>query len=101
MSYTIPTRWLIEGTWRGYRSSQDRVVHRSITKDRKIAEQIGKQYGITYTDGTTLELTVRPLNKGERVKDLKNSYGSLICDCLRYDVWTVDGLVKAQKKVPA
>lgn len=95
------TRYIIEGEWTGYRSSQQRIVHREVTDNQKLAEVIMKQYGIRYSDGTMLILRVRAMAKGERAHDLRNSYGSLIRDCFRYGCWSVDGLIEAKKAAKA
>lgn len=91
-------RFLLEAKWLGYSSSQDRVCHREITTDAKLADWVGKNYGITFTDGTTLELYVRPLAKGERVADQKSSYKTLIRDCAYYNVTSVSALTAARNK---
>lgn len=91
------TRWLIEGEWSGYQSSQQRIVHREITDNEKLARAIEKQYGIRYSDGTMLFLRVREMRKGERAQDLRNSYGALIRDCFRHNCWSVDDLMKMEK----
>lgn len=93
------TRFLIEGVWRGYRSSQDRVVHREVTRNASRALWCENSYCIGFTDGTTLELRVREVEKGERIKDLKNSYGSLIDSCIRFQVTSVAALLEAEKAV--
>ncbi len=92
-------RYLLEGTWNGYRASQDRVVHREIITNPNLVEWVQKTYCIAYTDGTTLGLSVRQLNKGERVKDrMMNSYGSLIRDCFYNNVNSVKALLDAEAK---
>lgn len=89
-------RYVIEGEWLGYRSSQDHIVHREVAslKYAQRVMQIG--YAITFTDGTSLRLTVRPANPREKVKPI-NGYGSLIRDCAWYGVNSVDGLTKIRK----
>lgn len=86
------TRWLIEGEWSGYVSAQRRVCHREVISDKGLAEKLRKAYGITYTDGTMLLLTIRPMTKGERATDLRDGYSSLIRECAHHDIWTVSGL---------
>lgn len=93
--------WMIEGEWIGYRSSQDRVVHRHYTDRRKEAEGIeALGYGIRFTDGTTLALSVKP-HSGRKVKPVINGYSSLIADCRFYKVSSVDGLEAERAKLRA
>ena len=73
-------RYVIEGMWSGYRSSQAKIVHRTITK---YPEQF-KVHTIRYTDGTTLDITVRPCVPREKVKII-HGYDSLIEECNRFD----------------
>lgn len=90
-------RWVIEGTWSGYNSRQSRVVHCEVTHDAKRAEAVRQMGSITYTDGTCLYLSVRELGYRERLSNPKrNSYGSLISDCIRHGVNTVDALYKVK-----
>jgi hypothetical protein len=69
----------LEGTWRGYSSNMDRVVHREVVpgERRKYLAWLQKTFCILYTDGTTLELHVREALPRERVEE-KHSYGELI-----------------------
>ena len=80
-------RFVLEGTWRGYRSSQDHVCHREVCNEKK-ADWANKTFSILYTDGTTLELHARECKPRERVQE-KRSYSSLIDDCYRKGVRTV------------
>lgn len=84
-----PKRYILEGTWSGYRSSQRRVVHRQVIR------KLVSLSCICYTDGTKLDISVRPAKKGERVKEI-HGYTSLIRDALALnkDYVTVDELVK-------
>lgn len=81
-------RYVIEGVWSGYVSRQSRVVHREVTKRSEYAEAVEKLRSITYTDGTSLALTVRPANPRERVM-VNDQYGRLIRDCIRHGVRAV------------
>lgn len=67
-------RFVLEGTWSGYQSSQRRVVHRAVTTHPKRYEKLKT---IRYTDGTTLDLTLRPCNPREKVAEY-DGYSSLI-----------------------
>ncbi len=91
-------RFIIEGTWTGYTSAQQRVVHRQAFPGsrKKLRAWAAKTYGILYTDGTWLLLNVRDCEPRERVVEI-NGYGSLIADCFHYDVASVDALCKAIK----
>jgi hypothetical protein len=93
-------RYLLEGKWIGYRSSQDRVVHREIITNLELVEWVQNTYCISYTDGTTLQLSARLLEKGERVKEpMRDGYGSLIRDCFRHKVNSVQKLIDLRKEV--
>ena len=87
------TRYIIEGTWSGYTSTQTRVVHRTVhpVSAKRLRAWAEKAKAIHYTDGTALFLTVRDCKPRERVKQI-NGYGSLINDCAHYDVVSVDAL---------
>lgn len=74
-------RWIVEGTWSGYTSSQTKVVHRHVVHSEKHAKAIEALACITYTDGTTLSLTVRKAKPYERVKK-QEAYTKLINDCI-------------------
>jgi len=70
------TRYVLEGEWSGYRSSQRRIVHREvITKQR--ADRLRNLSSIQYTDGTRLDIYVREAEPRERVSQI-NGYNSLI-----------------------
>lgn len=83
-------RFIIEGTWSGYRSSQQRVVHRTVHKGnrKKLRAWAEETHGIGYTDGTMLYLTVRDCKPREKVKEIKG-YVELINRCFTYDVTSV------------
>lgn len=92
-----PTRFVIEGIWNGYRGQRP-VVHRSVLT-KKQAEQQGKITSITYSDGTTLSLSVRPALPREKVKEI-HGYDSLIRDCIRHGMTgfcSVDAIVAKDK----
>ncbi|MBR8362146.1 hypothetical protein KDW55_02285 [Burkholderia sp. AU19243] len=90
-------RYVIEGTWAGYRSSQDRVVHRSVHggAEKKLREWAERTFSIAYTDGTKLILSVRDCAPRERV-DVRAGYMKLIRDCAFHDVSTVEALIAAE-----
>ena len=67
-------RYILEGEWSGYRSSQRRVAHRVVTKHPKRYEKLKT---IRYTDGTTLDLSIRPCKPREKVAEI-HGYDSLI-----------------------
>ncbi|MGU3476447.1 hypothetical protein [Methylobacterium sp. D48H] len=74
-------RYVLEGEWSGYSSSQRRVVHRETINERRRARYEGRAglFAVRFTDGTLLELRVRPVRRGEKVETLLG-YGSLICE---------------------
>lgn len=86
-------RFVIEGEWSGYRSSQQRVVHRQVFPgNRKMLRQwADNNHSILYTDGTRLLITVRDCKPRERVQQLL-SYTKLIEDCARHGVSSVEAL---------
>jgi hypothetical protein len=69
-------RYILEGEWSGYTSSQQRIVHRE-TIGRARFERLKALHKIVYTDGTALYVTVREAQPGERVM-VRDSYGALI-----------------------
>ena len=95
----MKTRFVIEGEWTGYRSSQRRIVHRTVHKGsfKNLRAWAEKTYGISYTDGTMLLLTVRDCKPRERVQQI-HGYDSLIRDCAMYDVNSVNALEAERKK---
>jgi len=100
------TRYIIEGEWSGYSSSQRRIVHRTVNNSsfKKLRAWVEKAGSILYTDGTSLFLSVRDCKPRERVKEI-NGYGALINDCAFYDCRSVADLQAKRKakpeKVPA
>ncbi|MFM0638046.1 hypothetical protein PQQ63_15195 [Paraburkholderia metrosideri] len=92
-------RYIIEGTWAGYRSSQDRIVHRSVhtAPEKKLRAWAESNFSITYTDGTRLILSVRDCKPRERV-EIRPGYMKLIHDCAHYGVDSVADLIATQKE---
>lgn len=88
-------RFVIEGEWSGYRSSQQRVVHRTVHKGswKKLRAWAEKTYAIRYTDGTALCLSVRDCKPRERVTEI-HGYDSLIKECCYHNVDSVAALPK-------
>ena len=84
-------RYVIEGEWSGYRSSQRRVVHRTVHTDSVLRSWAEKTRAIYYTDGTSLDLSVRVLQPRERVQE-KHGYDDLIRDCYTQGVSSVSAL---------
>lgn len=86
-------RFIIEGEWLGYRSSQDRIVHRQVYPGyrKQLRAWAEKTYAITYTDGTRLRLSVRDCEPREKVKEIKG-YTSLIEACAQHDKTRVEDL---------
>ncbi|WP_029581986.1 hypothetical protein [Bradyrhizobium sp. URHD0069] len=76
------TRFILEGEWSGYTSSQQRVVHREIINNKR-AERLRQLHKIVYTDGTSLMIRVREAEYREKIK-LINSYGELIRDAEKH-----------------
>ena len=97
---TKVTRYYLEGTWSGYTSAQRKVCHRTVISANQ-AEKYSKITSILFTDGTSLDLVLCPLKKGERATDIKNSYTTLINDCIYYGVDSVEELNIAKEKAKA
>ena len=91
------TRFVIEGEWTGYNSSQRQVAHRQVYSGarKKFRAWAEKTYSIRYSDGTALILSVRDCKPHERVVE-KRGYTSLIEDCFYHDVRAVDDLPSDQ-----
>lgn len=89
-------RYVIEGEWSGYTSSQQRIVHCHVTKNGQLVEWVQKTYCIRYTDGTTLNLSARLCKPRERVKE-NPSYLELIEECFRAGVSSVAELATTRK----
>lgn len=91
-------RFVVEGTWSGYRSSQRRVCHRTVhTKDREKFEALRN---IAYTDGTFLELTVRSAKPREKVEAI-HGYDDLITKCIKHGVRSVRKLAEIEGEIEA
>lgn len=67
-------RYVLEGEWSGYNSSQRRISHRTVTTHPKRYEHLKT---ILYTDGTTLNISMRTALPREKVKVI-DGYSSLI-----------------------
>jgi hypothetical protein len=91
-------RYIIEGTWAGYRSGQDHVAHRSVheSSERRLRAWAEQAFSVTFTDGTRLILSVRDCKRYERVKEKHAGYMSLIRDCAHYNVCCVADLMAEQ-----
>ena len=91
-------RFIIEGEWLGYRSSQDRIVHRSVHDGsrKKLRAWAEKTFAIYYTDGTRLRLEVRDCKPRERVEEIRG-YTKLIEDCSYHDIDSVEALCAIER----
>ena len=69
-------RFVLEGEWTGYSSSQQSVKHREVI-DQKRADRLKNLHAIVYTDGTSLLISLRPALRNEKIREL-NQYGALI-----------------------
>lgn len=70
-------RYLLEGEWTGYTSSQRRVVHREIIRDKRRVERLRDLRVIVYTDGTSLLLSLREMRRGEKANEI-HGYRALV-----------------------
>lgn len=93
-------RFEIVGIWSGPTNPAGdftRDCHREVTRDRSLILFLKGVHGIRFTDGTMLYLSARQMDKGERAKKPINGYTTLIRDCARYGVSSVDALIAAQE----
>lgn len=84
--------FMVEGTWTGYRSSQQRNVHRHYITSQEDANKLSSAYSIRYTDGTSLILTVKKVKNKAELTPKNENYLKLINLCLKYDKWAVEDL---------
>lgn len=70
------TRFILEGTWTGYTSSQSRVCHREILTEKR-ADSLRGLHRIVFTDNTSLLISIREAQPREKIV-VNNQYGSLI-----------------------
>jgi hypothetical protein len=77
------TRYIIEGEWTGYTSSQRRVCHREVYKTSRtitkspFLEAIRRIGAILFTDNTSLILHIREAKPREKVQEI-HGYTKLI-----------------------
>lgn len=91
-------RYLLEGVWTGYTSSQRRVVHREIIRDGWRARRLRSLRSIVFTDGTSLLLSLREMRRGEKANEI-HAYQTLIrqAECRNGPVVLVADLCAAAK----
>lgn len=94
--------FMLEGEWTGYRSSQQRVVHRtyhgeSTLREKAFKEKVSSHHSIRYTDGTALYLRVVENVRRTKAQPEIRGYCSLIKECAEFDLWTVEALCEAKK----
>ena len=70
-------RWVCEGIWSGYQSSQQRVCHRKVITKKWKMEALKSINTVEYTDGTRLYVTVRTCLPREKVKEI-DGYSSML-----------------------
>lgn len=74
-------RYVLEGEWSGYRSSQRQVAHREVIDTRRHGgqrvERLRVLRTIVFGDGTTLNLSLREAGPREKVPQ-KLGYPSMI-----------------------
>ena len=81
-------RYVLEGTWSGYTSKHSKVCHRTVVFDPNYCNKITS---IRFTDGTTLDLTLRKCKPREKVVELEG-YTSLIDKCTLRGIDSIDAL---------
>jgi len=76
-------RYVLEGEWSGYTSAQRHVAHREVIDTRRHGkeriERLGVLRTIVFTDGTSLNLSLREAEPREVVPE-KLGYPSMIRD---------------------
>ncbi len=91
------SRYVLDGTWSGYLGGRDRIVHRTVISEKKALEiRSAKLDSISFTDGTTLRLTVRESEPREHIRE-QDEYGRLINGCLQHGVRSVEALLRKEK----
>ena len=85
-------RYVVEGMWSGYRSSQTRICHRTVTR----YPEWFKVHTIRFTDGTTLDITVRLCKPREKVH-LIHGYDDLITEANSFDRERDSGYVTVEE----
>jgi len=83
-------RFVIEGEWTGYQSSQRRVCHREVLtitnpKTSKVLKALQSLYSIPFSDGTSLVISVREARYREKVAEL-HGYTKLIRDAMYAEI---------------
>jgi hypothetical protein len=89
---------VIEGTWSGYIGSQQRIVHRWVhdsKRDAALRRWADVAHAVHFTDGTALFIGVRDCKPRERVQRI-DGYRTMIAECCRYGVVSVDALLAAK-----
>ena len=86
-------RYVIEGEWSGYKSSQRRICHRKVTT---IPDYYRGLTSIRFTDDTTLDLRILKCNPREKVSEI-DGYTSLIDKCIVKGVNSVEALHTKEK----
>lgn len=87
-------RYLLEGTWLGYKSSLGRVCHRVVITNCKPYKHLKT---IEFTDNTLLDITLRKCLPRERIKEIKG-YTSLINKAIKLNKGFVSVLELYQKE---
>ena len=88
-------KFIIEGEWSGYTSSQRHTVHRTIHSDPELRAWAEKTHAIHYTDGTQLILSCRDVRIGEKIEEI-HGYDVLIRDCKAQGVNSVSALLAVE-----
>lgn len=91
------SRFVIEGMWSGYRAAQRKPCYRRVVTKRQ-AEAF-KISCVGYSDGTTMDLSVRPCAPREKVQEMRG-YDGLLRDFEREGMsgyCSVDALMAKQR----
>ncbi len=63
-------RYIVECVWRGYRG-QLVPCHRVVIRYRKEIEALQKIKSVSFTDNTTMSVSVRPANLREKIREIR------------------------------
>jgi len=66
-------RYVLEGIWSGYNSSQKQPCHRTVTKSPNLYKDI---HSVVFTDNTWMSVSLRPCKPREKVIEI-HGYDSL------------------------
>ena len=72
-------RYVLEGIWSGYHSSQRQPCHRTVTRSPNLYKDI---HSIVFTDNTFMSVSLRPCKPREKVTEI-HGYNQLFDKIIR------------------